>query len=100
MKPLYLVWQPYTLLGQLPYVALDPKCIVVEPLTFLLARSMESVLRGIEKFRLMFILESFRQCIQDHFYSVASGHILWFQSVAGIPGWSSLSTFSKRGPFN
>ena len=59
----------------------------MESLTLLPARPIESVLQGIEKFRLMFTLESFRQCIQDHFYSIGSGHILWFQSVAGIPGW-------------
>ena len=36
----------------------------------------------------MFALESFRQGIQDHVRSIVSGHILWFQSVAGIPSWA------------
>ena len=60
----------------------------MEPLTLLLARPIESVLQGIEKFRLMFTLESFRQCIQDHVHSIGSGHVLWLQSVAGILGWA------------
>ena len=57
-------------------------------LTLLLARSIECVIQGIEKFRLMFTLESFCQCIQDHFDSIGSGHVLWFKSIAGIPGWA------------
>ena len=47
--------------------------MVMEPLTLLPDRSIESVLQGIEKFRLMFTLEGF--C-----------HVLWFQSIAGNPG--------------
>ena len=68
----------------------------MEPLTLLPAKPTESVLQGIEKFRLMFTLETFRQCIQDHVHSIGSGHILWFQSVC-IPGWARLKT---RGPCN
>ena len=64
----------------------------MEPLTLLLAWPIEGVLQCIEKFRLMFTLESFRRCIQDHFYSIGSGHILWFQYVAGIPGWACQPT--------
>ena len=60
----------------------------MEPLTLLPDRSIESVFQGIEKFRLMFTLEGFCQCIQDHFCSIGSGHVLWFQSIAGNPGWA------------
>ena len=61
----------------------------MEPLTLLPAKPIESVLLSIEKFRLMFTLESFCQCIQDHFYSIGNGHVIWFQSIASIPGWTS-----------
>ena len=88
LPSLFLVWQLFSLLGQLSYVALYPKCIVMEPLTLLPAGAIESVLQGIENFRFLFTLESFRQCIQDHVHSICSGHILWFESVAGIPGWA------------
>ena len=60
----------------------------MEPLTLLPAWPMEGVLQGIQKFRLMFTLESFRQRIQDHVHSIGSENIRWFQSVAGIPGWA------------
>ena len=43
-KSLYLVWQPFSLLGQLSYVTLYPKCIVMETLTLLPAGPIESVL--------------------------------------------------------
>ena len=97
-KSLYLVWQPYSLLVQLSYVALYPKCVVMEPLTLLFARPMESVLQGIEKFRFMLTLESFRQCIQDHVHSIGSGHILWFQSQASHAG--PVNLLKTRGPCN
>ena len=60
----------------------------MESLTLFTARPIESVLQSIEKFRLMFTLESFRQCIQDHFYS-----------IAGIPGWACQPA-QTRGPCN
>ena len=80
--------QPYSLLGQLPYVALYPSCIVVEFLTLLPARCIEGILQSIEEFRFVFTLERVRLCLQDHVHSIVSGHILWFQSVASIPSWA------------
>ena len=46
----------------LSYVALYPKCMVIEPLTLLPAGPVESVVQGIEKLRFMITLETFRQC--------------------------------------
>ena len=68
------VWQSYSLLSQLSYVVLHPQCVVVE---FLCPQDRKVPFRAYPGTR--------PPVCQGHVHSIVSGHIPWFQSVAGIP---------------